>query len=780
MSYLAPAYAQQADSELLLEVWINGYNRHETVRAKPLADGSIAADCADLAAAGIRVDEKAQTCTLAADEAKIDMAEQRLLITAGEDRLLPSVFSAKPEAVDRAGVARTGALSGASLTYEATTQTSDFTRFGRTGSVGVSLNGAVFGNFGAVLASGFGDAVSGAGRIVSLDNTYVYENPDTLHRFAAGDTITSGLAWSRPVRFGGFQLQTDFSLQPDLITQPMPRFFGQSAVPSTLDVFVNNTQVFEEHVDPGPFEIRDLPVVNGSGLVTVSTRDELGRQTIETLPLYASDRLLATDLTAFSVEAGWLRLDYGVHSMVYGDFIASGTVRHGWKDWITVEGHAEFGEGIALGGAGASIRMAPLGVLSLAVAASGARGSGGMLGDVSFEAQPFDWLSLNGEITATGGDYRDLASLNGSLTPAITALAGANFALGEYGSLSLSWIYTRTQKREPPQTLQVLPFLAITQPFPFSVLRSQSIHASYSVPIGKEGLSLNLSGYHDLVRGTSGAEIFITMPIGESTYASGSARFSQDNPQLEADVTQSPPSAGGFGYRATLMDGPVQGGEANAIWDGEAVSLNANVSLTNHSTAGRIGASGALVLVADDLEATRRIDGAFALVEAGQPGVHVFQENREVGVSGTDGNLLIAGLTPYGRNHLSVSPDDYPMDVDISAPERVVIPNRFGAVVDFAPMKSSAALVSLRLPDGSEPPLGTLVSLDAQQEPLVVGAHGKIFIHDLAAAVHGHVQLPEGSCGFVATPPPARTGDAIPEIGPLTCTMETGNATSDH
>jgi len=291
-----------------------------------------------------------------------------------------------------------------------------------------------------------------------------------------------------------------------------------------------------------------------------------------------------------------------------------------------------------------------------------------------------------------------------------------------------------------------------------------------------EDLSLNLTGYHDFVRHASGAEIFISIPLDSSTYAQTSARFGSDKPQLEGDLTQSPPSAGGFGYRLTAMAGPAQGGEANVVWNGDPIALRANVSSTNGSTAARIGASGALVAVGGEFDATRHIDGAFAMVQAGQPDVHIFQENRAVGISGADGNLLVGGLTPYGRNTLSVSPDDYPMNVDVSAPERIVVPNRFGAVVDFTPKKSTAVLVSLLLPDGTEPPLGTLVTFDTETEPLVVGAHGKIFIRDLPAPTRGHIELADGSCGFVAVPPASREGDVFPEIGPLTCKMEATNA----
>src|SRR5436190_18592727 len=116
---ILPVWAQ-ADSELLLEAWINDYTNHELVRVRPRPDGSIIANCEDLAAAGMRTVPNTQGCALSANEARIDMTEQRLLITASPDRLLPNVLSAAgmPE---RASA--DPSLSGLSLTYDFTTQT---------------------------------------------------------------------------------------------------------------------------------------------------------------------------------------------------------------------------------------------------------------------------------------------------------------------------------------------------------------------------------------------------------------------------------------------------------------------------------------------------------------------------------------------------------------------------------------------------------------------------------------------------------------------------------
>jgi len=69
-----------------------------------------------------------------------------------------------------------------------------------------------------------------------LDTNWSYSDPQTLLTYRAGDMISGGLAWTRPIHLGGLQMQRNFSLRPDLVTLPLPTASGSAAVPSTLDI----------------------------------------------------------------------------------------------------------------------------------------------------------------------------------------------------------------------------------------------------------------------------------------------------------------------------------------------------------------------------------------------------------------------------------------------------------------------------------------------------------------------------------------------------------------
>ncbi|HZA01036.1 MAG TPA: fimbrial biogenesis outer membrane usher protein, partial [Hyphomicrobiaceae bacterium] len=92
-----------------------------------------------------------------------------------------------------------------------------------------------------------------------LDTTWSYSDPDTLVTYHAGDLISGGLPWTRPVRLGGVQAQRNFAIRPDLVTLPLPSITGSAAVPSTVDIYVGNAKAYSHEVAAGPYAITNLP-----------------------------------------------------------------------------------------------------------------------------------------------------------------------------------------------------------------------------------------------------------------------------------------------------------------------------------------------------------------------------------------------------------------------------------------------------------------------------------------------------------------------------------------
>ena len=264
--------------ELLLEIWVNGATHHVVAHVID-RDGALWVSHDDLAAAGIKLDASQAGADglvainkLDGVRAEVESGEQRLVITTAEDHLASQAYDLRSPATGKEPTSATGFIAS----YDVVGTVGDFSHWHQTAGLAGAFGGTLFTPLGTLTSTGFGQWQDSNSRFVRLDTTAEIDQPDALRRWLFGDAISGGLVWSRSVRFAGLQVGTDFSLRPELATLPLPAFFGQTAVPGTVDVYVNSARVFEGDIQPGPFEINNLPIVTGSGQATVVIRDVLG------------------------------------------------------------------------------------------------------------------------------------------------------------------------------------------------------------------------------------------------------------------------------------------------------------------------------------------------------------------------------------------------------------------------------------------------------------------------------------------------------------------------
>ncbi len=211
------------------------------------------------------------------------------------------------------------------LTYDAT-----YTGTEASGpSYGALLEGVAFGAAGALV----GDVVIRKDEfekaVIRTDTYWRTDLPGRMETLVLGDTISSAAAWSQPVRYGGIRYARDFTLAPGYLTYPLPSISGSAALPSTVDVLINNQRGSTSSVQSGPFELTNVPIVTGAGQIQLVVRDLLGRETIINQGYYLAPALLAKGLSDFSFEAGSFRENYGTRSNDYGSGFGAGTYRLG-------------------------------------------------------------------------------------------------------------------------------------------------------------------------------------------------------------------------------------------------------------------------------------------------------------------------------------------------------------------------------------------------------------------------------------------------------------------
>lgn len=572
-----------------------------------------------------------------------------------------------------------------------------------------------------------------------LDTTWSYSNPEWLTSFRAGDVISGGLSWTRPTRLGGLQVQRNFGLRPDLVTMPLPDLSGSAAVPSTVDVYVNNARRVSEQVPAGPFQVTDLPVVTGSGTARVVVRDALGRETSSETPFFASSDLLASGLWDYSAEAGFARRFYAVESSDYDEsFMASGTLRHGVSKQLTLEGHAEGGGGLINGGAGTVFGLGRFGVGSLAGAASSFDGRTGyqVAGSVEFEVGEVHVFT---RIQRTFENYNDIAG--------VTAEPSQS-----------SWqdddIFTAGPPRKLDQVSVSTPLLfdPSTVNFSYTQLetvehdRSRILGLSFTRPVGRA--SIFASAFSDLEDEESfGVFVGLSIPLGSDIYASTGVSSDSAGTSVTTELVKAENAeVGGVGWRLRDTEGAVTNRAAAVSYRPSFARLEAGVEQFDDLYRTTAQVDGAVVFAGRDVFLANRIDDAFTIVDTGVPGIGVEYENRPIGVTNQNGKLLLPDLRSYERNQITIDPTNLPVDATVGGTRAVTVPaDRSGTVVDFDVVTDAhAALVTLRNAAGDYLEIGAVGRVEGASESFVIGYDGQAFITGLDSRNRVTVDLPDG------------------------------------
>jgi outer membrane usher protein len=624
--------------------------------------------------------------------------------------------------------------------------------------------------------------------LIRLNSSFRYSDQDRMITYGGGDTINGGLAWSRPIRMGGLQAQSNFSLRPDLITTPLPTLGGSAAVPSTVDVYVNNIKTFSQNVDAGPFSVSNVPLISGAGNAELVIRDSAGHETKSTTPFYASANLLAPGLMSWSLEGGLPRLSYGSTSDVYVESpVASVTLRRGIYDGLTVEAHAEGGAGIANGGVGAVIKTGAIGVVSMAISASKGGESRGFQTYASYETRQLG-VDISASSLRTFGVYDDLASATARLQAITARLQNLNGLFAYIPSTALpvsnafgyaAGIYSNA--RAPV----ALDRITISRQLPFDAKANASasfIHLqdaagnlsnlvtvtySRSMPYNA---SIFATVFRDLgINKNTGVFAGLSMPLGENASASTGVYHGQSGTTVTTDAIKSLSNEpGSYGWRLRGAEGASTYREASTSYRSNYGTAQAGVSQSGANTSGALELRGSITTMNGGVFLSNWIDDSFAVVSTGIPGVEVLNENRPVGLTDSKGMLLIPTLRSYQGNKIAIDPANLPVDAEIATTREIVAPaDRAGVLVKFDVQRGTAsALVTFVSKDGSYIPVGSAGRLAGGSE-FVVGYDGLAFIRNLAAANNVEIDLAEGGChasfAFATNP-----GQQV-QISPVVC-----------
>jgi outer membrane usher protein len=596
------------------------------------------------------------------------------------------------ESRQEAGAVATG--TGGYVNYEANVQWTDDDSL----NASAIAEAALFGRWGLISSSWVAESDAESSRVTRLETSWTVDRPQAGVRMRFGDSATLA-AGGAPVRFAGVQIGRHFGLTPSLITYPIPLLTGEAESASTVELYVEGVLRGRSDVAAGPFSIEPSALITGAGEAELVVRDILGREETITRPFFVSTALLRRGLSEWSASLGAERLDFGRESARYGQTFASARYRYGVTDALTLEAAADVSEVGSTVEGGASFVLSNLGEARV----SGAHSETGGAASASWFYDARSW-SLGMQV-----DMRDdgFAPLGSRRDDDFRRGAAANLSLnlGDYGGLAFTAASAEYADQPSARTVAV----NYTPEFADGRFSFRVRHTDWEESELAAGVSLSLSLQDD----ASGHLSIDSDDRGVSYRASAQRGVRHDRP----------------GWRARVSAGAVERADLSVLTRGALGDSMAQYAYAGGQNGVRLRHSGSIGWVDDLPFAGRRIDGAFALVDAGAPDVSITRERMDAGVTGGDGRLLVSNLQPYGDSVIGIAVDELPFDRAIGSPFQHVAPAEgMGVVVRFDAAQERLVESRVRFADGAAPARGAVLVRTSDSRRFPIGSEGRIVL----------------------------------------------------
>jgi outer membrane usher protein len=672
--------------------------------------------------------------------ANLDEPTQVLDLTLGFNDFIPTIINTS--------IIRTGSPSK--------TQAGFFMNYDLSFEHGNTGNGqAAFTEFGAALKQGV--ALSNFAVVrqpeneltLRLDSNFTIDRPETISTIRFGDAITKpATSLGRAVRFGGIQFGTNFQTQPQMITMPMATASGQAALPSTVDIFVNNVLQSRKEISPGPFSISSLPMLSGEGELQMIVRDLSGRQEVISQRIYSSPTLLAEGLSEFSVEAGALRKNYGIASNDYGDLFASGSYRRGMTSKLTLEGaiQAQQGGPTALFSSSGFI-LPGIGKASIAFSYSHSEAGNGVQTAIDFDRRTTSAsFSMHSQIA--DDRYRQ-SGVEASRT--LRRLDSANFSyrINQWGAIGLGAVRQQIPGDNPTQLFNAT----------FSTSPKQWGSLIFSV--------FKVHGTAD----SQSANVFWILPIERGV--SSSVLHSRADSGASQTLLQMQKNAlpeGRLGFR--LQTGINVPHQAALLAQNQYGQSRLEVAEFNGNDRIRMSIAGAIVNMEKQWFASKHINESFGLIKVSDlSNVRVYVNNQFSTRTNKDGFAFLPRLQAYVPNHISIEQLDLPLDTAIDAIKIEPIPAwRSGIKVEFPVRHSNAASMRIISEEGTPVPVGAVAMIDGQHEKFPVGREGEAYLTGLNPENTVRISWLNKQCSFHIFYVAEK--NTVPYLGEFLCTND--------
>ncbi|WP_061875346.1 fimbria/pilus outer membrane usher protein [Acinetobacter lactucae] len=740
-------------TQLFLNVSVNANASEDLVSVKQAQDGKLYIRARDLKALRLKMDEHISdsqwVCIndLSEIQFKYLENEQSLNLNVPSNMLTGYAVDLNGQQITSPHLLKMKPLNAAILNYSLYNSiTNDENTF--SGSAEGIFNSAI-GNFSSgVLYNGSNENSYSHEKWVRLETKWQYVDPEKIRIYTLGDFISNSPDWGSSVRLAGFQWSSAYTQRGDIVTSALPQFSGSAALPSTLDLYVNQQKIYSGLVPSGPFDIKQLPFISGNE-VTLVTTDATGQQSITKKPYYFSSKILAKGINEFSVDVGVPRYNYGLYSNDYDDAtFASGAIRYGYSNSLTLSGGAEAStDGLSNLGTGFAKNLFGIGVINADIAASQYKDENGYSALLGLEGRISKNISFNTSYRKVFDNYFDLARVS-----------------------QVRYLKDNQTDAEPHNYLS---YSALADEI-FRAGINYNFYAGYGAYLGYNQIKYSDNSYKLLSANLSGSlnknwgfytsaykdyennkdyGLYFALRYTPSSKLNAITSVSSDSGSLsyrEEIFGLSEPKIGSFGWGGYVerdQDANENNASIYASYRARAAYLTGRYNRFGDNDQVALSATGSLVAAAGRIFAANEIGEGYAVVTNAGPKSQIINGGANLGATDKSGRFLIANLRPYLSHHIYLDPSYLPLEWDVTSTNQTVfVGYRQGALIDFGAHRVISGLI--KLVDQNNSPLlpGYTVRINGQQEG-VVGYDGEVFIQNLLKQNTLEVDLLDrGSC----------------------------------
>ena len=692
---------------------------------------------------------------------RIDQALNKIHITLATNLFKGSIFNYKAKST----VPLTEPATGAFVNYDSSVTTGG----NNSAQYGSVFEGGFFGKKGVGITNFMFNKGQGHSTITRLNTYWQKDDPEKMRTVTYGDIVGNAGLWGASTMIGGVQWSTNFATQPDFATSWLPNAHGQAVLPSSLDLYVNNTLVSKNQITPGAFRIDNIPVVSGSGNVNVVVTDILGRQQVINIPYFTTGELLKPGLHDYSYSVGLIRTNYGQNNLSYSKPAFEATDSLGVSPDFTRQWHLEVEsmDKQAFGYGGNKLNK--WGMSKFVIAGSrNSNGFGGMINYGTQYAAPKNRYTIMLNLEMDSPYFSKLGSDNNQLAPSLISQLSLSIPIKNGNNLGFS--YTRQSSRGNTQNDANTSSTSGSNANIFGV--------SYQTRIFKDW-SLAFAGTYSSGNGTNNRAFSLSLTKTFQNQTNLSLMASQDSTGTGQSVAISNNSNiySKFGYNLEVDTGNRRNYRGSIAKDTDYGSYSLAAEHSEGANIYRGQSSGGVVYIDKGIYFGKKTLGSFGLVKVPKyKDVKIQLSNLTVAHTDKNGNAILPALLPYQENKIGIDVSDLPLDTKIEEIEKIVKPYaRTGVIIPFSVKKSRGLLMQVTRKDGSALPPDTVVLVN-RKDYAYIATEGTLYITEVDLEKTTEIIAPFGerSCLIMVDLkkiPGIDLKDPVIDIGKIACEM---------